>query len=268
MMISLRLLAAFAFVTLSVGYARAAELQVDKAAIINGRLVVIGKTSVPNQVVEVVGTGERTASLPSRRFRFDLVYLPDTCIVKLKAGIDETIQSLVSGCAPRGKDGKDGKNGVDGRDGVNGKDGKDGQNGKDGKDGQNGKDGKDGLNGITYGSLPGDGRAFQCWPSDLIGLWFIKDYPGPNRNTIAHITPDQTDGSTRLKVTKPDDPLKSAKLPNRDVTRLAELNGANLKILGRGDENVADLHGQLAPDCRSITWTNEAGSVLATWERH
>ena len=47
----------------------------------------------------------------------------------------------------KGKDGKDGRNGIDGKDGKNGIDGKDGEDGVDGKDGQDGVDGQDGKDG-------------------------------------------------------------------------------------------------------------------------
>lgn len=52
----------------------------------------------------------------------------------------------------KGKDGKDGRDGVDGKDGRDGIDGKDGTNGIDGKDGRDGVDGvngRDGTNGVN-----------------------------------------------------------------------------------------------------------------------
>ena len=69
----------------------------------------------------------------------------------------------------KGKDGKDGANGVDGKDGVNGVDGKDGTNGKDGLNGKDGADGKDGANGAdgkdgANGQDGVDGKsAYQIW---------------------------------------------------------------------------------------------------------
>ena len=69
----------------------------------------------------------------------------------------------------KGKDGKDGANGIDGKDGVNGVDGKDGTNGKDGLNGKDGADGKDGANGAdgkdgANGQDGVDGKsAYQIW---------------------------------------------------------------------------------------------------------
>ena len=131
-----------AFLASTMGSAAAAELQVNSVAITGGRLVITGRTSIPNQVVVLLNTGDKTASLSSRRFSFDLNYFPETCKIQLKAGTENPVEKIVSGCAPRGKDGVDGKNGKDGIDGKDGIPGRDGKDGKDGKDGLAGKDGK------------------------------------------------------------------------------------------------------------------------------
>src|SRR5258708_4149720 len=168
----------------------AQQLQVDQVAIIGGRLVIAGRTAKPNQGIVLVNSGDKTASLPSRKFSFSLSYLPETCKIDLKVEGDEMKDLLVAGCMPQTVVAKDGK---------------------DGKDGKNGKDGKDGRDGVTYGSLPGDGTTFKCWPSDIVGLWFIRDYPSPNSRTVAHIVPDRVAGSNKLNLTEPQDPLKSDK---------------------------------------------------------
>ncbi len=80
------------------------------------------------------------------------------------------------------------------------------------KDGQRDED-----DGITYGSLTGDNVTFKCWPSDIIGLWFIRDYPQPNARTIAHITPDRVAGGNKLTLTEPRDPLKADKPETHDA---------------------------------------------------
>src|SRR5262245_20495491 len=151
------------------------QFEVEQVAISAGRLVITGRTARPNQVIELTNSGDKTASLPTRKFSFSLAYLPPTCKINLKVETDEVKDLLVAGCMPGA-----------------GKDGLDGKNGKDGKDGKDGRDGKDG---IIYGSLPGDGTTFRCWASDIIGLWFIKDYPGPNSRTVAHIAPDRAAGN-------------------------------------------------------------------------
>ena len=74
----------------------------------------------------------------------------------------------------KGKDGKDGRNGIDGKDGLDGKDGvdgKDGRNGIDGKDGRNGIDGKDGRNGIDgKDGLPGKDGNIESVNPNLIPM--------------------------------------------------------------------------------------------------
>jgi hypothetical protein len=224
------------------------QLDVEQVAIAAGRLVITGRTARPNQVIELVDSGDKTASLPNRRFNFSLAYLPETCRINLKVENDELKDLLVSGCLPRST-------------GASGKDG------KDGRDGRDGKDGKDGSEGIVYGSLPGDGTAFRCWTSDIIGLWFIKDYPAPNSRTVAHIAPDRTAGGTRLNLTEPQDPLKTEKRDGSGVTQSAEIDKDKLFIVNRETKARAGLRGEIAPDCKSIVWKGEGEAVLRTWER-
>lgn len=169
------------------------EFIIDEAIIKGGQLLVTGRTAKPSQVVEILDTGDKTISLPTRRFSFSLTYMPESCRIQVRADAETLKDQVVSDCIRRGAPGKDGIAGKDGR---------------DGKDGFVGRDGRDAF---IYGSLPGDGAANACWPSDIIGLWFIKDYPGPNSRTIAHIVPDRAAGGNRMQVTEPDDPLKSGK---------------------------------------------------------
>jgi len=230
--------------------APAQQLQVDQIAIIGGRLVIAGRTAKPNQVIVLVNSGDKTASLPSRKFSFSLSYLPETCKIDLKVEGDEMKDLLVAGCMPQTVIAKDGK------------DGKDGKNGKDGKDGIDGKEGKDGM---AYGSLPGDGTTFKCWPSDIVGLWFIRDYPSPNSRTVAHIVPDRVAGSNKLNLTEPQDPLKSDK--PESTTQWAEFDKDKLYILNRETKARAGLRGDVAADCRSIQWKGDGEGILRTWER-
>lgn len=228
------------------------QFDVEQVAITAGRLVITGRTARPNQVIELVDSGDKTASLPNRRFSFSLAYLPDTCKISLKVENDELKDLLVSACMPRG--------GM----GTSGKDGRDGNDGKDGKDG---RDGKDGSEGIAYGSLPGDGTTFRCWTSDIIGLWFIKDYPAPNSRTVAHIAPDRAAGGNRLNVTEPQDPLKTEKIDGPGVTQSAEFDKDKLYIVNRQTRARAGVRGEIAADCKSIVWKGEGDGPVRTWER-
>jgi hypothetical protein len=231
-----------------------AELTIDEAAIKGGQLVVTGRTAKPNQVIEIVNTGDKTISLPTRRFSFSLSYMPENCRLHLRSNEENLQNQVVANCIMRGNDGKDGK------------DGKDGVIGKDGRDGKDGKDGRDGRDGFVYGSLPGDSTTNKCWPSDLIGLWFIRDYPGPNSRTIAHIVPDRVAGGNKMNVTEPGDPLKT-EADGRGVTQWAEFDGAKFYILNRDTKARNGVRGDVAADCRSIVWKGDAEAVLKTWER-
>jgi hypothetical protein len=252
--------AAVAFVLGIAGTASAQELKIEKAVVAAGKLVVTGTTAKPNQVVEIVNTGDRTISLRNRRFGFSLAYLPDDCILQLKVENEQVEGIVVTGCLRRGNNGKDGR---DGKDGMAGRDGKDG---KDGRDGKPGKDGKDGKDGFVYGSLAGDGTTFKCWPSDLIGLWFIRNYPSRNSRTIAHIVPDRAPGSSTLKLTEPDDPLRAEKPEGPALTRSAEFDGEKLYVLDRDSKRRNGVQGEMAGDCKSIVW-RKADAMLHTWER-
>lgn len=255
------ILAGLACMASSAAYgASTPQLQIDQAAITGGNLVIAGRTAKPNQVVTLTNTGDRTASLPSRKFSFSLSYLPETCKVNLQVENDELKDVLVAGCAPRSKDGADG---VNGKDGINGKDGKDGSDGLAGKDGLFGKDGAEG---ITYGSLQGDGAAFKCWPSDMVGLWFIKDYPKPNSRTIARIVPDGP-GANGFKVMEPGDPLLSENPKGSGVTQWAEYERERLVIVSRDTNQHTGMYGEFASDCKSIVWRGAGENSLSTWER-
>jgi hypothetical protein len=218
-----------------------AQMQVDQVAITGGRLVITGRTAKPNQVIVLVNSGDKTASLPTRKFSFSLSYLPPTCKIDLQVEAEEVKDLVVAGCVAGAAPGRDGK---------------------DGKDGKEGKDGRDGM---AYGSLPGDGTTFKCWPSDIVGLWFIRDYPSPNSRTIAHIAPDRVAGGNKLNVTEPRDPLKADK--PESATQWAEFDQDKLYILNRDTKARAGLRGDIAADCRSVHWKGDGETTVRIWER-
>ncbi|MGO3930072.1 collagen-like protein, partial [Rhodopseudomonas pseudopalustris] len=86
----------------------AMALELDSLSIESGRLLIIGKTTKPNQEVEVVGTGDKVKSSSSRRFRFALSYLPETCKIDLKSGAETLTDRLIANCGPRGPKGEPG----------------------------------------------------------------------------------------------------------------------------------------------------------------
>ena len=225
------------------------QFEIEQVAITAGRLRITGRTARPNQVIELTNSGDKTASLPNRRFSFSLPYLPEACKVDLKVEADEIKDLLVTGCMPRGGAGPSGVSG------------------KDGRDGRNGVDGKDGKDGIVYGNLPGDGTAFRCWTSDIIGLWFIKDYPGPNSRTVVHIAPDRAADGSRLNVTEPRDPLKMEMPDGPSVMRSAEFDKDKLYVVNLETKERTGLRGEIAPDCKSIIWKIEGDVPVRAWER-
>ncbi len=102
----------FAFVcmtALAAAPAAAQQLTVNKmtintAAIEAGRLVVTGQTMLPGTSVTLLDTGDVTKSDGRRRFAFEVVHLPEDCIVDLKAGpLHE--RAVVANCAPKGDTG-------------------------------------------------------------------------------------------------------------------------------------------------------------------
>jgi hypothetical protein len=226
--------------TASEAPAPAGPPQIEQATITGGRLVISGRTTGPNQVVTLVGPGDKTASDNSRRFRFDLSYLPETCKVSLQVESATLNDYIVSSCAPRGKDGADGKPG---------------------------QDGKSAEAGFSYGSLGGDGTTFKCWLSDVVGLWFIKDYPTPNARTIAHIVPDGFARSNKVNLTEPDNPLKTEQPDGPGVTQWAEFDGSTLYVLNRTTKNRLGMRGDISPDCRSIVWRGAGDGNTRRWER-
>ena len=129
--------------------ASAQALDLDTVAIQGGKLVITGKTTKPGQEVEIVGPGDKVKSSSSRRFRFSLSYLPETCKLDLKAG-DETAKDLiVANCGMRGPKGETGAAGAAGAAGPAGPAGPQGPAGPAGAKGEMGPAGPAGPKGET-----------------------------------------------------------------------------------------------------------------------
>ena len=79
-----------------------AEISINQAAITGGQLVIAGRTDVANQTVAIAGT-DFTAAVDSRgTFRFEVSYLPPTCIVDLVAGAERRDGVVIASCGPVG----------------------------------------------------------------------------------------------------------------------------------------------------------------------
>ncbi|MCT8973387.1 hypothetical protein [Microbaculum marinisediminis] len=88
------------------------KLVVFDAAIAGGKLMVRGVASEPGQLVRLDGR-YRTRSDERQYFEFAHVYLPDDCIVRLRAG-NRRARAVVQNCGPRGRKGRPGARGAAG----------------------------------------------------------------------------------------------------------------------------------------------------------
>jgi len=121
----------------SAGKAGASGVTVTLAAIQAGKLVVEGTTAVPKTAVRLDDRFRVTSAKITGQFRFDLVYLPSTCIVELKtsSGADQVV---VAGCGLQGPPGETGPAGPPGPTGAQGETGERGQRGAKGVAGAEG----------------------------------------------------------------------------------------------------------------------------------
>jgi hypothetical protein len=119
----------------------ASALDLDTIAIDSGRLIITGKTNKPGQEVELANTGDKTTSSSSKKFRFSLSYLPETCKLELKSGSEHLRDLLVANCAPRGPKGDKGEPGTAGVAGARGEAGPKGDPGPRGDAGPKGDTG-------------------------------------------------------------------------------------------------------------------------------
>jgi hypothetical protein len=138
-------LAGLAAMILTSGSASALDL--DTVSIESGKLIVAGKTSQPGQEVELANTGDKVKSSSSRKFKFSLSYLPETCKLDLKSGTETLTDRLVANCAPRGPKGDKGDAGPRGEAGLKGDPGAKGETGPRGDVGPAGAKGEPGPRG-------------------------------------------------------------------------------------------------------------------------
>lgn len=123
----------------------AGRFAVHKAAVEQGRLVVVGTTKRPGQTVKL----DRRFSTRSNHlgvFSFSLLYLPDNCIIKAVSG-EARRRVLVQYCGPQGEAGEPGPKGAKGAKGPKGPKGATGATGPAGPRGPTGPQGADGAPG-------------------------------------------------------------------------------------------------------------------------
>src|SRR3954466_11475670 len=92
------------------GQANATDVVITNAQITAGKLVVTGKTALPNTHVRLDGqtaAAFNVTSAGNRAFKFSLVYLPSDCIVgvqpiKPPSTVGEAANAVVADCGARG----------------------------------------------------------------------------------------------------------------------------------------------------------------------
>ena len=127
-------------------------LQVEHAAIEDGRLVVYGTTAKPRQNV-TLERQFKTRSDHTRAFSFSVLYWPEDCVVRVKHGKSK-LDALVQDCGVAGPKGKKGATGDTGAQGVRGKKGDRGETGDTGPAGPTGPTGDTGPAGPTGDTGP------------------------------------------------------------------------------------------------------------------
>jgi hypothetical protein len=75
------------------------KITVETAAVERGRTVIAGTTVVAGTTVSISGTSFSTKSDARRGFRFELAWLPPTCIAQLTVG-SQVYPVVVANCAP------------------------------------------------------------------------------------------------------------------------------------------------------------------------
>lgn len=124
-----------------------ALLDVSDARIANGRLIVTGRTTRPNQEV-TLDQEFKVTSGPRGLFRFEVVHYPAGCVVTVALGTDEA-KALVAQCGAPGPAGPAGEAGPAGPPGPQGAPGPAGPVGAAGPQGPAGPVGPQGVAGPT-----------------------------------------------------------------------------------------------------------------------
>jgi hypothetical protein len=122
-------------------------ITLSEVTIESGRLHISGRTSAPRETITVDGQFT-VASDGDREFRFSLVYLPPTCVVRLGIG-SATDQAIVANCGLQGAQGPVGPQGPAGATGPQGPAGLVGAVGPAGSQGPQGLPGPQGPAGAA-----------------------------------------------------------------------------------------------------------------------
>jgi hypothetical protein len=121
-----------------------AGVRLKDVRIMNGKLVIVGKTRVPRVRLSV--DGKKRTSTVSGNFRFALDDWPLDCEITISSPYG-TQRALVAGCGPEGPEGPVGPQGPAGAPGARGQQGQDGDQGPRGPAGVAGSAGAPGAQG-------------------------------------------------------------------------------------------------------------------------
>jgi hypothetical protein len=137
-------------------------IRLGEVAIDNGRLDIVGRTPLPRQAVTVNGQFVVTSD-NDREFRFSLLYLPPSCVVRLGLGAASD-QAVVADCGPQGAQGPVGPQGTAGPQGPQGPIGLAGPQGPVGATGPQGPTGLTGPVGPAGPPAASAGAMLVCHP--------------------------------------------------------------------------------------------------------
>jgi hypothetical protein len=167
----------------------ATELAVCKAAVEEGRLIVVGTTSRPNLPV-VLDQKYTARSDAAGVFRYGGLYLPTDCVLRLDSA-GETIRALVQFCGPKGRRGEAGPKGAKGATGAAGPQGPQGVQGEPGPQGAQGPQGDPGPQGLQGPQGPqgaaGVGAGYWWYQQEWVGAGqsvTLKYADGSNLNHL------------------------------------------------------------------------------------
>lgn len=148
-------------------------LTVDRAEIVDGRLIVEGTTEKRKKSVQLDGVFNTTSNA-DKLFAFSVIYHPEDCVVRIRRGSTQR-DAVVANCGAKGDKGKRGKRGVAGPAGPQGIQGLKGDTGDQGIQGLQGLQGDPGLKGDQGLQGPKGDQGLQGEAGVGAGRWWYQD---------------------------------------------------------------------------------------------
>ena len=153
------------------------RLTIATAAIIVGKLVIVGKASSPGIVVGIEGTDFTDTANAEKLFSFNVDYRTPDCRVTLTTNTG-SLELMIGMCGPQGERGPEGAQGIMGPTGPQGERGPPGETGAQGPQGETGPRGEVGAAGPP-GSQGPAGPAGETGPQGPQGPAGTEGPAGP-----------------------------------------------------------------------------------------